>query len=223
MANFNDFVKEGTRRYKRIKGGYQNVNTDHGNWTGGRIGLGVQIGTNMSISAPVLSDWLGREATLQDMKNLTENQALDIYYQNYWLPIKGDQINSQKIANFLADMKSSGGGVWNIQKALNDLGENVIVDGYVGNGTLDAINRQILKSVASLNNAFRIRQTEYYLNTPNASQSYWISSLDRDYPEMSETAEKIGVPENYNSVILFVSAGAILLIIIIMLIWMKLK
>ena len=45
------------------EGKYQNnSDTDAGDWTGGAIGVGDAIGTNFGISAPVLSQYLGRTA-----------------------------------------------------------------------------------------------------------------------------------------------------------------
>ncbi|BDS10098.1 glycosyl hydrolase 108 family protein [Aureispira anguillae] len=217
MAKFEEWVKPGKRRYRRIKAGYQNENWDPGNYTGGKIGVGIQAGTNMSIAAPTLSEWRGHAVTAAEMKALTEAEALQIYRDNYWMPIKAPDIENQTIADFLADMKSSGGGVWNMQKGLNDLGENIAVDGVVGPQTLGAINRQIEKSVARLNNAFRKRQIEYYNSKTSPAKSVWLSSLDKDYPEMSETAEKLGLPEKYNNkswIYLSIALGILLLVLI---------
>lgn len=226
MATFEEYVKPETRRYRRIKAGYQNMYNDRGNWTGGEIGVGNQAGTNMSISAPVLSDWRGYEVTASDMQNLTEKEALDIYYNKYWLPIKGDSIKSQTIANFLADMKSSAGGngVKQLQEALNNLGENVSVDGSVGNNTVEAINRQ---NTAKLNNEFRNEMIAYYNSIGGGTNSQflkvWLNSLDKDYPEMSVTADKMGLPEWLNNKWWIVAASVTAAIIIVIIIAYKLK
>lgn len=223
MAKFEEWVKPGKRRHRRIKAGYQNDLEDHGNYTGGEVGLGIQAGTNMSISAPKLSEWRGHPVTAVEMQALTEAEALQIYYADYWQPIEGDNIESQTIADFLADMKSSGGGVKNMQKALNDLGESLTLDSSVGPLTLGAMNRQIDKSVARLNNAFRKRQIEYYDSLNSYAKPVWLSSLDKDYPEMSEAAEQAGIPEEYNNktwIYLGIALGILLLILIA---WVFLK
>lgn len=222
-AKFEDWVKPGKRRYRRIKAGYQNDPRDHGNYTGGRVGVGIQAGTNMSIGAHVLSDWRGYPVTAAQMQALTEAEALDIYRQRYWTPIQGNYIENQNIADFLADMKSSGGGVKNMQRALNDLGESLAVDSSVGPLTLGAINRQINKSVARLNNAFRKRQIEYYNSINSYAKPVWLKSLDKDYPEMSETAEKLGVPEEYNNQTWIYVGIALGILLLILLGWMLLK
>lgn len=229
MAQFSEYIKgptlgqkRGTRRYERIIAGYQNVDWDHGNWTGGRVGIGIQAGTNMSIAADTLSDIRGHAVSAQEMQALTQEEAKDIYYERYWLPIKGDDIKSQLIANFLADMKSSGGGVRAMQRALNDLGENVSIDGTVGPETLAAINRQIDKSEVKLNNAFRIRQIEHYdTNQDSPAYDYWIKSLNRDYPELSETAEKIGIPTRFNEWWIPIVGGVLLTFLIALIVWTR--
>lgn len=221
MANFNLWVAPGTRRYGRMTAGYQNLRNDKGNWTGGEIGVGNQAGTNMSISAPVLSDWRGHPVTAAEMQSLTKDEALQIYKSKYWDAIRGDEIKSQTIANFLADMKSSAGGngVKQIQKALNVLGENVSVDGSVGNQTIEAINRQ---NTAELNNAFRKEMIQYYNSIGGGTNAQflngWLSSLDRDYPEMSVTADKMGLPEWLNNkwwIIASIVAAIIIVILIV--------
>ena len=88
---------------KTAEGGLSMNPKDPGNYTGGAIGSGVLIGTNYGISAPVLSAYLGRTATADDMKNLTYDTALAIYKKNYWDKIQGDQINSQSNANLIYD------------------------------------------------------------------------------------------------------------------------
>lgn len=221
MATFENYVAPGTRRAGRIEAGYQDLYNDKGNWTGGEIGVGNLAGTNMSIAAPTLSDWRGYPVTASEMQALTKAEALQIYKVKYWDAVKGDSIDSQTIANFLADMKSSAGGngVKQFQKSLNDLGESISVDGAVGQQTVDAANK---KSVAELNNKYRDNMAAYYksIGTGTNEQflAYWLKSLDRDYPEMSITAEKAGLPEWLNNKWWLIVSGAILLIMIIILV-----
>ncbi len=96
------------------EGGYQAIASDKGNYVDGKL-----IGTNHGISAPVLKTYLGRTPTVADMKNLSYSTALSIYKNNYWNPIKGDQINSQKLAALIDDM-SVNNGVGAAQKTVKD-------------------------------------------------------------------------------------------------------
>jgi hypothetical protein len=192
LANFNMWVAPGTRRRRRIDAGYTLLpNWDSGHWTGGSVGQGVKVGTNMSISAPVYLAYkrLGDPnyvLTEQKMRDMTEAEALDIYKKNYWDKIRGSEIKSQLIANFTADMKSSGGGVWNLQKALNSLGASPTLaeDGSLGTLTLTALNNMLDSGLeCEINNAFRTQQILYYQSLSNQSQN-WYDSLNLDYPQL---------------------------------------
>lgn len=66
------------------EGGYTNDSKDRGNWTTGIVGKGVCKGTKYGISAMSYPSI--------DIRNLTENQAKDIYYKDYWLKNKLDKI-----------------------------------------------------------------------------------------------------------------------------------
>jgi hypothetical protein len=60
------------------EGGYQNSVADKGNWTGCAQGKGENKGTNFGISACSYPNL--------DIKNLTKQQAIDIYARDYWVP-----------------------------------------------------------------------------------------------------------------------------------------
>jgi len=218
MADFTKWVQPGKRRHRRIKAGYQNIQNDPGNWTGGSIGSGIQAGTNMSISAPALSSWRGYPVTENQMRALTESEALQIYKVKYWDKVKGDEIKSQVIADFAADMKSSAGGngIKQLQKALNDMGESLSVDGVVGPLTLAAINRRVEQNEAKLNNLFRKNMISYYKGIGGGFVDNWVSSLNKDYPEMSETAQSMGLPSNFNNKWVFWAIGVFGFLLIIL-------
>lgn len=63
----------------RAEGGYSNDKGDTGNYYNG-----IFIGTNHGISAPVLANYLGRTPSVQDMKNLTQDEAREIAATNYY-------------------------------------------------------------------------------------------------------------------------------------------
>lgn len=105
MANF----KIADRLTRISEGGYSDHREDNGNWTGGKIGKGVFIGTRYGISAPVLKTYLGRVPTVSEMKNLSEDIADKIYIKNYWNVIRGDEIANQDIANKIYDMAVTSG------------------------------------------------------------------------------------------------------------------
>ncbi|WP_082905796.1 MULTISPECIES: glycoside hydrolase family 108 protein [Bradyrhizobium] len=66
------------------EGGYSNNPSDRGNWTGGRVGIGLLKGTRYGIAAhayPYL-----------DIKNLTLGDARAIYERDYWKPVRGESL-----------------------------------------------------------------------------------------------------------------------------------
>ena len=113
---------------KVAEGGYTNNPNDNGNWTGGKVGSGTLIGTNHGISAPVLSSWLGRTASVSDMKNLSYQTALQIYKRNYWDALNLDKVNNQSVALLIYDSGVNIGTSW-VKTAtvdsLNTVGKSV--------------------------------------------------------------------------------------------------
>lgn len=85
------------------EGGYSNSPDDNGNWTSGVKDMGILVGTNLGVSAPVLMKYLGRIPTVNDMKNLSVETAQKIYKKNYWDMIRGDEIKSQAAGNSIYD------------------------------------------------------------------------------------------------------------------------
>lgn len=99
MANF----KIAHDLTSKTEGGYTNHPNDAGNYTGGKVGVGALIGTNYGISAPVLQAYLQRVPSVADMKNLSKEIAESIYYKNYWMPVRGNELVNQTIANMIYD------------------------------------------------------------------------------------------------------------------------
>ena len=66
------------------EGGYQRMPEDKGN----KNSRGQLVGTNFGISAPVYERVLGRPPSAQDMKDMTEEEARDIYRDQYIRPVK---------------------------------------------------------------------------------------------------------------------------------------
>lgn len=57
---------------------------DRGNWTSGVVGEGELKGTKYGIAAHAYPHL--------DIRNLTLEQAKDIFHRDYWLPIRGDDL-----------------------------------------------------------------------------------------------------------------------------------
>lgn len=48
--------------------------------------------TNMGITVATLRDWRGRLTSIDEVKNLTEHEARQIYRMRYWNPVNGDML-----------------------------------------------------------------------------------------------------------------------------------
>lgn len=112
-----------------IEGGFGDDPRDRGNWTGGKVGVGVCKGTKYGISAAAYPHL--------DIKNLTLEEAKRIYKRDYWDRIRGDQLNPS-FADELFDIAVNHG----VGTAIRCLQETVEVkiDGVLGPITLAAAN-----------------------------------------------------------------------------------
>lgn len=140
MASFETYLP----LLQQVEGGYTNHPKDNGNWTGGKQGIGNLVGTNYGISAPVYAQWIGRTPTVQDMKSITKKIAQEIFKAWFWNKVNASAINDQSVANIIVDHAvnaGTGSAGKIVQKVLNtSFGFNLVVDGAIGNNTINAIN-----------------------------------------------------------------------------------
>jgi lysozyme family protein len=79
-----------------------------------------------------------------DIASLTKAQAEDIYYQDWWLRLRCNEIKDAGVAQKLLDTAVNVGlrtGVRLLQQALVEVGQAVTVDGLIGPQTIAAANR----------------------------------------------------------------------------------
>jgi lysozyme family protein len=126
MASFNVAIKH----VLKWEGGLVDHPADPGGLTNRGITWGVFKGYAHTV--------LGIDPTRENLVNLTETQASEIYRQVFWRNIKGDQINDQNIANALLDGHVNMGrnGIKLMQRECG-----AEADGIVGPKTIDAINK----------------------------------------------------------------------------------
>lgn len=117
--------------------GYTNNPDDNGNWTGGKKGKGKLIGTNNGISAPVLQAYLG-VPTVGDMKTLSLQIQQQIYKNEYWDVMRGDEFISQYRAEQLYDSCVNKGCKQAIKIAQDAL--EVVQTGRMDNYTFNKLN-----------------------------------------------------------------------------------
>jgi lysozyme family protein len=119
-----------------------------------------------------------------DIKNLTRDQARQIYFRDFWMKGKYEQIDDENIAIKLFDLAVNMGipqANKLIQRALRAAGAQVIEDGIVGAITLKAINEA---DPTDLLAALKSEAAGYYrlLANINPSQQAFITGwLNRAY------------------------------------------
>lgn len=118
--------------FERVIGheaGYTDNPKDAGNWTGGKVGIGVLKGTKYGIAANTYPDL--------DIKNLTLEQAKEIYYNDWWIACGIDRFSSAM--QFQMFDAAFNHGLRNASKILQRA-VGVNDDGIIGGITLSAVN-----------------------------------------------------------------------------------
>ena len=109
------------------EGGFTANPKDRGNWDSGKVGVGELKGTKFGISA---MSYPGI-----DIKNLTENQAKAIYYDDWWIGLDMDLFS--QVMQFQMFDAAFNHGMRNASKIFQRaVGANP--DGIIGNQTMRA-------------------------------------------------------------------------------------
>lgn len=170
---------------EKAEGGYQNLVNDKGNYNSNK----ERVGTNFGISAMFYESVIGRPPTIEDMKSITQFDAHILFKNEFWDTVKADQINSQSVAEMIADHAINANprvAVKITQRVLNKyFNTQLVVDGVVGVKTIRAIN-----SVNQEKLFIRIgeERLEYYQNLND--YKYFSNSWDN---RVYELGRKFGV------------------------------
>jgi lysozyme family protein len=158
------------RKIMKVEGGYSDDKDDRG----GETKFGITKATAR------------RYGYQGDMKDLSKEMAIQIYYDGYWSNHCYDKIKDDDIATEMFDQAiNMGPGVANsnLQKAYNLLAEKEItVDGIIGQQTLMAING--CKHPKSLYKLLNIFQGMRYIRIAQADESQkkfvrgWIKRVE---------------------------------------------
>lgn len=156
------------------EGGYQNLVSDSGNYNS----RGELVGTNHGISAPVYENWIARVPTEADMRAMSKTVALEIMKSWYWNKLSASFIENQSIANIIVDhgVNAGTGAIGTmVQKILNNsFGYNLIIDGSIGNKTIEAINSV---NAQILHEAIKTARHNFYLKIGGEFLSVWLNRL----------------------------------------------
>lgn len=145
MANFNDAIvktlaKEGGAKF-----------TDVPNDKGGATKYGISQAAYPKV----------------DIRNLTEQQARDIYKRDYWDRVRGDDLTSQMIAENLFDTAVNM-GVRTASRLAQIMLNIQPADGIIGSGSLGVINQQNEKDFLV---QFTLVKIGYYANLCNKDRT----------------------------------------------------
>jgi len=140
----------------RREGGFVNDPTDHG----GITNLGITLTTWRSIGYDKDGD---HDIDVDDLRVLTEDDAIRILKKYYWDRWHADDINNQKVAEILVDWLWCS-GKWGIVIPQRILGVNA--DGDVGPVTIQKVN-----SV----NSYR-----YHMQIYNARVAFILNIIKKD-------------------------------------------
>lgn len=154
MADFN----LGFKIVLKHEGGFQKLPSDKGNWTGGKIGVGMLKGTKYGISAAQFPDL--------DIENLTIEDTGTIYRAKYWFY---DAVESQTTANKMFDLDVLFGDHVTIavmQTTLQSIDPTQPVTGIFGPVTLGHLNQA---GEASLMSAFTGNMVTHAFNVVTAN------------------------------------------------------
>ena len=113
-----------------------------------------------------------------DIKNLTEEHAIGIYHEHYWIPSKAEKL-PKNLQGYFFDMCINLGqrnGVKVLQKAINSKGSKMVsVDGRIGPITIKAANNLELERLKS----FRVLYYANLVHSNPTQEKYWFGWFRR--------------------------------------------
>jgi lysozyme family protein len=189
----------------KIEGGYQNRADDTGNYA-----CGALVGTKYGVSAGAYQTWSGHCPTQAEMQGITEQTAFN-FYAWYFDRYNLYQIENQQFFELLANntMGSPAAAARAEQRALNELGFPVAVDGNRGPQTIQALNDAWRRDAAAIYNAVRQQWIDYLysINKPQFIDG-WLTRLNRYFPPITPSQVATGQVAAGSGVILIVIAAA---------------
>jgi|HubBroStandDraft_5_1064220.scaffolds.fasta_scaffold00774_15 lysozyme family protein len=119
----------------------------------------VRFGVNSIANPQAVTDGF-----YQMPKDEAVEYAHNLFVIKYWNPIYGDSISDQRVANQFADLSYVSGdeSVMIIQRAVNQRGGELAVDGMMGSKTLNGLNAYINQDALTMLDAVKAQAIMFY-------------------------------------------------------------
>lgn len=135
--------------------------------------------TNYGVTQQTYSNWLGRPASVQDVKDITKDVAKKIYLSNYYFDPHIDQL-PESIQLFVFDCAVNHGpsrAIKFIQQVCNNLAHTPLeVDGLCGPNTCRAAEACLIKQGSAINTMLVDERIRFYAHivANDASQQKFL-------------------------------------------------
>ena len=165
--------------YKNFEQAYSELKEREGGYTTGKNQKKDEP-TNMGIKQSTLDKYSAKYPDKnfpQDIKDLKEHQAKEIYKSEYWDNTRIPQIENDRIRNAIFDMNVMGGAGTVVQRAINSFSDtNLKVDGVIGKETIKAINAIPDTRIEEFMSMIKSERINYLQNTRNweTAKNGWI-------------------------------------------------
>lgn len=153
------------------EGGYQCRRDDRGNWTGGKIGVGLLSGTKYGISAMLLSEIRGEAVSAATMKALTPEDFYDIATSHFWNVLDCAAL-PDGVDLMLFDFGFNSGTERAAKQLQQLLGMSMAAqDGEMGPATLTALHEASAAIIVSFLSTKYLEQLQSWLDLPSGQVS----------------------------------------------------
>lgn len=155
-------------------------------WEGGFANDPLDKGgaTNKGITIDTFRQFYDKDATVEQLKRITDEQWLHVFKSGYWDRWQADRITNQSVANILVDWVWASGvnGIKIPQRVLG-----IADDGIVGEKTIAALNAQNPAEFFSKIHAERIKFVDDIVRR-NPTQARFINGWKNRINDIKFTA-----------------------------------
>lgn len=166
--------------------GHEGGFVDHPLDSGGPTNMGITLATYRRIKP---------SASVEDLRNLSVEEAGKIYKTHYWDALKLDRVNNQNLANSLMDFGVNAGTKRSaklLQFALNqNFGAQLAVDGIIGEATLQKVNAVDGEALAKLFDSYRAMYYKFLANVPQLLDSKLTQFFSQELRVKPQSSQKV--------------------------------